>query len=139
MIVGLALSKWLTGLVHNRADSWNLSLLNLYVYRVHDNTPDMFSFAFRIEPPTNISHDVTGLTVPPYPRPIARTEIDIAAQLVHAIADRKDIDEQLQADPSQLEAAIKLTEDLLRSARYDVEGYREWVEEDMRRRRLIYS
>ncbi|MEO2104857.1 MAG: hypothetical protein ABGZ36_04365, partial [Actinomycetota bacterium] len=136
-VIALALSKWFVGLATERPDPWDLTLTSLYVYRVAEPSPDMFSFAFRFAPVETHAVDSTGLTLPVGSARPGRSELEVALGILDAMGETQDIDRTLTDDPAVLQQAISLTEQMLLDARFDVAPYRDWALTTMRERGLV--
>lgn len=109
----------------------NVELASVYAYRVHKDEPDMLALAFRIIPdPRRVYPPSTGgAAVVPTLEP-AR-----AIRMAQRAARLWDIDEALESDATLQEEAISGTRQLLESANYDIDAWRDWLAQH--RRRLI--
>lgn len=101
----------------------NVELASVYAYRVHTDEPDMLALAFRITPdPTRIYPPSTGGAA------VVPTLEPARAILVAQRAARVwDIDDALETDTDLRAEAIAGTRQLLESANYDIDAWRDWL------------
>jgi len=124
---GLAIGKWLLGLLFNGNPVVKVELLKSYQYCVSGNEPDMLSLAFRITPLPQERTDSTGLTRTSRAAPHAPSESVLASELVAAITEIEDVDKILAKDPPVLNKMIEKCGKLLSDARYSLDEYRQWA------------
>jgi hypothetical protein len=135
--LGLALSKWLLGLLTNRSDEWTVELVDAKSYRVYGDVPEMYSMSFKFIPSDIKSIDATGLTTPSGSITNTISELDAGLGLIRSISQTEDVDKLLNANQNELNEAIALSADLLSKVRYDSSDYREWALNTMRERGLL--
>jgi hypothetical protein len=126
-VFGLSLGKWLLSMMMSATPKNKVVLRKSYSYRVHLNDPDMLSLAFLFEPIPKAGVDRSGLTSgrredPPEPR-----EPTLAGELLVGILSIEDVDRMLFDDQDLLHKMVNKCGDLLATARYDKERYREWA------------
>lgn len=120
----VALCKWLMSLGQAQGPN-RVELASSQGYRVNPGAgcEDLVSFALRFDPVIASPANALQAT--------SAQPIDECAEAEH-IARRakslKEVDAILEADSALLEGLVLETEDLLRVARYDVPGYRVWLE-----------
>lgn len=135
--LGLALSKWVLGLLITRPDQWAVELVDAKSYRVHGNIPEMYSFSFKFIPYDSYGVDATGLTVSFGHLSDRKSELDIGLELISSISQTEDVDRLLDRDRKLLGEAIDFSAELLASVRYNSDDYREWVLKSMKERNLL--
>lgn len=118
-----AIGKWLSALVRVHAPS-RVELASTHGYQVDPLSAqeDLVSLALRVEPIIAASPDAlspTALT----PEDECATAIAILRRSAH----RRNVDTILEQEEVR-EGLISETEQLLEDARYDVSGYRDWLE-----------
>ncbi|MCB0211274.1 MAG: hypothetical protein KDJ52_18180 [Anaerolineae bacterium] len=137
--LGLALSKWVLGLITTRTDQWALELIDPKSYRVYDDVPDMYSMCFKFIPYEIRSVDETQLTIPVASSANPISELDAGLELLRSISQTEDVDKLLDEDRDLLDQAIKYSAEFLAMARYDPNDYREWALIEMKKRNLLKS
>lgn len=135
--LGLALSKWILGLLTTRSDQWMLELLDAKSYRVHGSVPDMYSMSFKFTPHDINSIDATGLTISASSSTNPISELDVGLKLIQSISQTEDVDKLLDRDRKLLEEAISFSAELLATVRYNSDDYREWALKSMDTRNLF--
>lgn len=135
--LGLALSKWILGLLITRSDRWTIKLVDVKSYRVYGNIPEMHSMSFKFIPHEITSVDATGLTIPLYSSINPLSELEIALELIRAISQTEDVDKLFDKNRELLEEAITLSAELLATVRYNSDSYREWALKSMVERNLF--
>lgn len=137
--LGLALSKWILGLLTTRSDQWAVELVDSKSYRVYGNVPEMYSMSFKFIPYDTISVDATGLTIPFDSATNPISELDTGLGLIHSISQTEDVDKLLDENRQLLDEAINYSADFLAMVRYDPNDYREWALDEMKKRNLLKS
>ena len=101
----------------------NVELASAYAYRVHKDEPDMLALAFRIIPdPLRVYIPSTGgAAVVPTLEPIR------AVRVAQRAARLWDIDNALENDADLRTKAISGIQQLLESANYDINAWRDWL------------
>lgn len=135
--LGLALSKWILGLLTNRPDQWTVELVDTKAYRVHGDVPEMYSMAFKFIPFDIMTIDATGLTVPSSPKTTPVSELEAGIMLIRSISQTEDVDKLLDENPKLLDEAIAFSAELLAAARYNPNDYKDWVLKTMMKRKLF--
>jgi len=135
--LGLALSKWILGLVATRSDLWAVELVDSKSYRVYGDVPEMYSMCFKFKSYDTQSVDVTGLTVSSDPSINLVSELVAGLELIQSIGRTEDVDKLLDTNRDVLNEAITLSAELLSTVRYNPGGYREWALNEMEKRGLF--
>lgn len=124
IVMTTAIGKWLSVLVQTQVPH-RVDLASIHGYRVNPIAAqeDLVSIALRFTP---------VIAAPPDPlSPTAPTPVDectTAKAIVRRSARRRDVDAILKEHPDLNEELIGETERLLADARYEVAGYRPWLE-----------
>ena len=120
-----AIGKWLSVLVQAQSPH-RVELASVHGYRIDPSASneDLVSFALRFTPVIKPSPDALS---PTPPAPV--DECETAKAIVRRSAKRKDVDSILDDNQELREELIVEAEDLLAEARYDITGYRTWIEE----------
>lgn len=125
---GLGIGKWLLSLMMSASPKLIVEMHNSYSYRVDGDEPDMLSLAFMFDPVIETRIDRTGITkTKPSNASATLKEVDLALKLIDGMLQIEDVDHKLANDSKLNESMIVKSENLLRDARYNVEGYRRWV------------
>lgn len=135
--LGLALSKWILGLLITRSDQWTVKLMDAKSYRVHGNVPEMYSMSFKFIPHDIKSVDATGLTIPLDSSTEPLSELEAALELIQSISQTEDVDKLFDENRGLLDEAITLSAELLATVRYNSDDYREWALKSMNERNLF--
>lgn len=127
-LFGLAIGKWLLGLLNNGTSTVRVTLLQSYRYRVATEVPDMLSLAFEIETLQATLADPAGIATLPSPeRSSTPSEAQQAQALLTSLWTMKDVDALLAGDELLFERMIAKCAKLLTAARYDAESYKVWA------------
>lgn len=123
-LMTVAIGKWLSAMMQVQGTS-RLELASVQGYRVDPNSPceDLVSLALRFQPIITASSDPLS---PAPPAPV--DECEIAKSILRRSAKRKNVDEILNNDQELHQELIGETQELLSKARYDVTGYRSWLQ-----------
>jgi hypothetical protein len=118
----IGLSKYLLRLLHNQPNHpANVELKSAYSYRVFADAPDMMALAFKITPGQR-------QLIEPGRMPLGRAvEVQHALRVVEQTKRLWNIDQAIQDDAELLQLAVDGTIDLLASAEYDMDAWRQWV------------
>ena len=118
-----AIGKWLSALVRVHAPS-RVELASTHAYQVDplSSQEDLVSLALRVEPIIAASPDPLSPT-----RLTPEDECATAIAILRRSAHRRNVDAILEQEVVR-EELIRETEGLLEDARYDVSGYRAWLE-----------
>ena len=135
--LGLALSKWILGLLITRSDQWTVKLVDAKSYRVYGDVPEMYSMSFKFIPHDIKSVDATGLTIPLGSSTDLVSELEAGLELIQSISQTEDVDKLLDENRELLEEAITHSAKLLATARYNSDDYRDWVLDTMKNRNLF--
>jgi hypothetical protein len=135
--LGLALSKWILGLVAKRPDRWDVELIDSKSYRVYGNVPEMYSMCFKFKSYDAQSIDTTGLTISSDSLTNPVSELVAGLALIQSISKTEDVDKRLDENRDELDAAIDLSAELLSKVRYNPNDYREWALNEMKKRGLL--
>lgn len=135
--LGLALSKWILGLVATRSDTWTVELIDSKSYRVYGNVPEMYSMCFKFKSYDAQSVDATGLTISSVSLTNPISELVAGLALIQSIGKTEDVDKRLDEDRDELNAAIDLSAALLSTVRYNPSVYKEWALNEMEKRGLL--
>ena len=135
--LGLALSKWILGLVATRSDIWAVELIDSKSYRVYGNVPEMYSMCFKFKSYDAHSVDATGLTISSGSSTNPLSELVAGLALIQSISRTEDVDKLLDENRDELNAAIDLSAELLSTVRYNPNDYREWALNEMEKRGLL--
>lgn len=135
--LGLALSKWILGLLTTRSDQWRLELLDTKSYRVYGSVPDMYSMSFKFLPHAINSIDTTGLTISASSSTNPISELEVGLRLIKSISQTEDVDQLLDKDRDLLGEAITLSAQLLATVRYNSNDYRNLALRSMEERNLL--
>ena len=123
-LMTVAIGKWLAALVRVHSLS-HVELASTHGYRVnpHAIREDLVSLALRVEPVIKASPDPLAPTAP-----TLDDECATAMAILKRSTHRLDVDTILEQQLKVREELIDETEELLDKARYDVTGYRAWLE-----------
>ena len=123
-LMTVAVGKWLSALVQAHGPS-RVELASTHGYRIDPDAvrEDLVSLAFRFNPVVAASPDALSPTAP-----ASVDECATAKGILKRSARRLDVDTILEQQPEVLEELIGETERLLADARYEVAGYRPWLE-----------
>jgi len=135
--LGLALSKWILGLVTTRSDMWAVELVDSKSYRVYGNVPEMYSMCFKFNSYEVQSIDKTDLTIPSASSANSLSELAAGLALIQSIGRNEDVDKLLDENRDKLNEAIDLSAELLSTVRYNPSVYREWALNEMGKRGLL--
>ena len=128
----LGLGKWLLQLMDNgKHPRVAVSMHPSYAYRVYGTEADMISLAFRMEPLVEARVDSSGVTLessagaarPP-------SEGELAISLAGRVRGVVDVDALLAKDPVMLAKAVKGSKELLLRARYPIDKYDQWAQDN---------
>lgn len=135
--LGLALNKWILGLLISRSDNWTLKLVDSKSYRVFGNIPEMYSMSLKFIPYDIQSMDATGLTIALDSSVEPLPELEIALELIESICQTEDVDNLLDRNRMLLDEAITYSAELLATVRYNSDDYRAWALKSMEERNLF--
>ena len=123
-LMTVAIGKWLSALVKAHAPS-RVELASVQAYRINPAAfqEDMVSLALRVKPVIAASQDALS----PTPS-IQEDECKTAKAILKRSANRLNVDCILEQQREVREELIRETKRLLADARYDVTGYRAWLE-----------
>ena len=119
--------KWLIGMSLEYKPPMKAKLLDVAGYRVnHDaDHEDLVSLAILFEPTFHQPADPMGLA---RQQQAVQNECALATRALGKMFARQDVDKVLDENPVLLEEMTRKTEELLRSARYNIEDYRAWLQ-----------
>lgn len=118
----IGLSKYLLQLLHSQPNHpANVELKSAYSYRVFSDAPDMMALAFKITPGQR------QLIEPGRALQQGPVEVQHALRVVEQTRRLWNIDQAIQDDGELLKLAVDGTIDLLSSAEYDMDAWRQWV------------
>src|ERR1035437_2617770 len=120
------LCKWLLGLALACQPPVSLELRSVIGYRVDGASvhEDLISLALRFTPTFVPAEDPLGLENSPAAMP---DECALSARVLKRVAKRVDAAKKLREDEGLHQKMIDGTAKLLALARYDVDGYKEWL------------
>ena len=123
-LMTVAIGKWLSALVQANGPS-NVKLASTHGYRVNPVAvcEDLVSLALRFDPVIEAPSDPFSPT-PPEPIDECATAKDILRQTT----ERLNVDNFLEMRPDLLEELTSEMEQMLALARYQIAGYRRWLE-----------
>lgn len=125
----LGISKWLLGLaVHNNPQA-SMELKSVIGYKIASDSSceDLVSLAFRFDPHAAPISDPLGFANKPIE---VLEECPLSAKIVTRVAKRVNADEALKADGGLRKEMTDATATLLEVARYDKNGYYEWLNQE---------
>lgn len=127
----ISLCKWIASinLTQNPPAKFELKSVLGYVVDPRLGHQDLISLAIKIEPTFFPSFDPMGLARSSY-EPI--NECNIAVKALKGIFKQKDVDSILQSNTVLMDEMAKTTSDLLEEARYDISGYKSWVNDSQK-------
>ena len=130
-LFAVGFSKWLLKLMPQGSQGWKIEMLDTCQYRVEDNQsassfPNMLSLAFCFSPVDFSLHDKSGLTSA-NPQP-ALDEAVLALTILDKTETATDLDVELDKNESLFNTLLTESATLLKSARYEINGYKEWAE-----------
>lgn len=122
-LFAICLGKHILRFIHAQPSfQAKVELASIYCYRVKQGLPDMLAMAFRIRPgPLRIA--VPGVQLAPVP-----AEPRFAIGIARRAARMYDLDDELVKDAALLQQAVQGTERLLQACNYDLDAYRQWLE-----------
>lgn len=123
----VSLCKWIASILLGQIPPSKVGLKSVIGYTVASKAlhPDLVSIVLKIEPNFTPNDDKLGLTAP---KEAALNECDIASQIVHRVYKQVNADIILQNDPQLMGEMTEMSIKLLQEARYDVSGYRSWLQ-----------
>ncbi|WP_419925744.1 PP_RS20740 family protein [Candidatus Poriferisocius sp.] len=123
-LMTVAIGKWLSAMMQVQGTS-RLELASVHGYQVNPDSPceDLVSLALRFQPVIKASPDPLS---PAPPDPL--DECEIAKSILRRSTNRINVDEVLYDDRKLHDELIGETQELLAKARYDVTGYRSWLQ-----------
>lgn len=122
----ISLCKWISGMLLSQIPPSKISLKSVIGYKVakEASNPDLMSIALKVEPNFTPTADSLGLTVP---KTSILNECDIASGIVNRVFKQVDADSILNDNIELMNEMIEMSMQLLKEARYDVSGYKDWV------------
>jgi|SRR5579864_1490247 len=129
-LFGVALGKWLLALCQQAQPRWTVAMRRSYRYSISEEKGAvMISLAFELKPNIAPPVDTTGmanLQLQPKKFP---NELECAVKLAESVANIKDVDAELVAQPELRARLQEAQASLLESAGYDRAAYLKWVSE----------
>ena len=119
-----AILKWILGLVAGGPASLSVNSAQSYRVDQASTVDDLVSIAMRVDPVVGGAGDSVGLSTGV---PTSIDECAQAAKIPKRLAKRVAVDAILSENEDIRETCMAESEDLLRSARYDTAGYRQWA------------
>lgn len=113
------LGKWLLALMSSSVPKWGVLLQSGYSYRVHDDDPDMVSYAFLLEPFIQGPIDTSGLS---RVAPTKEKEFDeekSAIDILNNVSAIQDLDAIVKGKPTLKKQLEEESESLLVAAGYE--------------------
>ena len=128
-LFGVALGKWLLTLCQSSKPQWTIAMRRSYCYATaFEKGAAMLSLAFELKPNISPPIDTTGMTKIESPQRRYPDERECAVKIAESVANIRDVDTELSANP---ELKMKLRDaqaSLLEAAGYDRAAYLKWVE-----------
>jgi hypothetical protein len=123
----VSLCKWIAKLSVTQNPPTKLSVKNVLGYRVSKAAEyqDIISIAIKFTPLTVTTADPLGIATNAAEVP---SECEMAVQALNQISNQKDVDGLLRGNLPLKETMITETCNLLDEARYDITGYKAWLE-----------
>lgn len=133
-LVSAGIGKWVLGALTAETPAYKSKMLKLYGYNVlldPESTCDMISFGFWCTKMPTKAVDAFGLAGGVN---LNSEDSDVAVSkcrlsVIESISNIVDVDQHL-ADDEAFEEALRLSVNLMRSARYDVESYVTWARDE---------
>lgn len=123
-LYSIGLGKYLLQYFHNQPSlPANVELASAYAYRVHSTEPDMLALAFRITPDAMRHFPPSPIGNVSFPA----LEPARASKVVKRAEKLQDLDQELLTDEVVRLSAIEGTVALLKSAQYDINGWKDWL------------
>jgi hypothetical protein len=123
-LFSVALGKYLLQFYHAQRNlPADVQLVSAFAYKVSTDQPDMLSLAFRIIPQGVCAQPPSAggaQVIPPI-------ELDRAVSIVQKAMTLWDLDNAIANDDGVKNDAVVGTEELLASASYDLQAWREWL------------
>lgn len=129
-VFGVGIGKWLLRVNMSGQPHCRIKVLSVYSYRIRSRAPTMLSIAFMFDPILRPITDNTGLTERPHQRQSpAINEERLACDIIDSAISCEDLDRKMNSDSRVNEDMIEETKNLLKQARYDVDGdeYERWL------------
>lgn len=127
-LFGLALGKWLLHLCHQAHPKWTIAMRRSYLYSINkEKGAVMLALAFEFKPNIVSPMDETGISNLPISPRIYPDESQCAVQLIESVAAIRDVDAELNNNPTMKAELRDAQAALLKSAGYDEEAYINWV------------
>jgi len=122
----IGLSKWIQGLCVSQVPQKEVEIKSIMGYKVWPkaSAPDMISIALQIIPTATLVSDRSGLSTQ---KPSYVDECAKAISMLDQLSSQIDVDNLLLADEELRKSMANDTTQLLKQARYDVDGYDAWL------------
>jgi hypothetical protein len=121
------LGKWLLALMSSSVPKWGVLLQSGYSYRVHDDDPDMVSYAFLLEPFIQGPIDTTGLSRVAPSKEKEFDEEKSAIDILNNVGAIQDLDAIVRDKPTLKKQLEEESENLLVAAGYEGKAYKRWL------------